>query len=84
MFAVEKVICPRGELEERGFLFLMIVKTAPRENQHPIKVYQSFYVLAIIAYIPLTPYTNACTLSIPIFIPRVNHIYAVRTYFSSS
>jgi hypothetical protein len=61
--------------------FFKIV-VAPRENQHPIKVYQSFYVLAIIAYIPLTPYTNACTLSIPIFIPRANHMYAVRTYFS--
>jgi hypothetical protein len=24
MFAVDKVICPRGELEERGFLFLTI------------------------------------------------------------
>ena len=61
---------------------------APRENRHPIKVYQSCYVLAIIsvislwlAYNSLTPYANASTLSVPIFIPKANHMYAMRTYF---
>ena len=65
------------------------IMVAPRENWHPIKVYQSPYVLAIIsvistwlAYNSLTPYSNAaCTLSIPIFIAKANHMYAMRTYF---
>jgi hypothetical protein len=34
-----------------------------------------------LAYNSLTPYSNACTLSIPIFIAKANHMYAMRTYF---